>query len=237
MIGQIDNPVVLILAGGLGSRLGPLTQELPKCLLRVGEETILGRLLSQLGEQRCEDVRIAVCYKADLVEQAFGQGEDYGVRITYLRETRPTGTAGALRYLRRIGQRPVLVINGDLILTLDFRLMLSAHQEDGAVLTVGTIAYSPPMPYGVLRLDGRFVTAIDEKPDWKIPVSAGVYVLASSVLSEVPEGQLDMPDLIRRLINHGRPIAPFDVGPNWRDIGTIKDLETARRLASMPEEA
>ncbi|CAN5737783.1 nucleotidyltransferase family protein [soil metagenome] len=218
----------VILAGGRGQRLRPLTDKVPKPLLTVGRTTILERLLEQLWSAGVSDVALAVNYKAELFEERLGDGEGYGVRLTYLKERKELGTAGALSLLSAPPVGPVLVTMADQVTALPFARLVDFHNQEGAAITVAAFEHEIPVPYGVLRLDGRRVTGIDEKPTLRQRCNAGIFVLDPTVLALVPEDTMfGMPSLVEAALAQGLPVSAFPILERWIDVGTPDALEAA----------
>ena len=224
--------IAVILAGGRGTRLRPVTGDLPKPMVPVAGRPILERLVLHLVGSGIADVRLAVGYGADVIEQHFGNGERFGCRITYLREERPLGTAGPLRALLDApSDQPIIVMNGDLVTSFSVSGLLSAHGSTGAALTVAVTDYAHEVPYGVLQTegdDGR-VTGLHEKPTWIGTVNAGVYAIAPELIGKIPEGRsVPMTELIEHCIERGDRVTAWRAVGEWHDIGRPDDLARAR---------
>lgn len=225
------NPVV-ILAGGLGSRLRPLTEEIPKPLLKVGGKPILELMIEQLASHGFKNIFISVCYKAQRIKEYFGDGNQLGVRISYLEEDEFTGTAAPLRLLRGHVKEPFIVINGDLLTKIHFGNLIDFHNGQGFDLTVGIKKYEFKVPYGIIQIEEEKIIDLKEKPIQSFFVNAGVYVLNPEVLEYIPEGQhFDMPELIKLLLKKGKGIGSFPIHEYWLDIGQIQDYEQAQEDA------
>lgn len=218
----------VIMAGGLGTRLHPLTQVTPKPLLPVGDTPILERILTHLIEQGIRRFYVSVNYKAHMIESYFGDGHKWNVEITYLHENDRLGTAGALGLLPETPTQPFLLMNGDIMTSVNLKQMLAFHADQGASATIGAFAHEYQVPYGVLKMDGAHVTGIQEKPIIRKYVSGGVYTLAPHVLKLVKPGMpLDMPELIQRLVNSDYRVSAFPIHEYWIDIGRHDDLHRA----------
>ncbi len=218
----------VILAGGRGQRLRPLTDKVPKPLLTVGRTTILERLLEQLWSAGVSDVALAVNYKAEVFEERLGDGEGYGLALTYLKERKELGTAGALSLLPEPPAGPVLVTMADQVTTLPFARLVDFHNQEQAAITVAAFEYEVPVPYGVLRLDGHRVTGIDEKPTLRQRCNAGIFVLDPKVLPLVPHDEMfGMPSLVEAALDAGLPVSGFPILERWIDVGTPEALEAA----------
>ena len=226
---QRPNPV-LLMAGGFGKRLYPLTREVPKPLLPVGEKPILQTILEQLAEGGFSQFFLAVHYRAEQVRAHFGDGSKWGVRIEYLEERQPLGTAGALSLLdQTMIDAPLLMMNGDLLTRLDFGQLVDFHGEHGGLATMCVREYDFQIPYGVVHGDGDQVTDIIEKPVQKFFVNAGIYILEPDLLRQCrPDEAIDMPDLLRQVVNDGRKVSMFPIHEYWLDIGRMEEYERAQ---------
>jgi len=218
----------VIMAGGLGIRLRPQTEELPKPMLPVGDRPLMELIVEQLRQAGIRRVNIATHYMSKKIVEHFGDGHNFGVELNYVTEERPLGTVGALG-LMEVPNEPLLVINGDILTQVDFRAMLDYHREHGADLTVGVRKYDLQMPYGVIECEGPRVQQVREKPLLRFFVNAGIYLLEPSAHRYIPHGQrFDMTDLIQRLIEEGRSVVSFPIVEYWLDIGQPVDYEKAQ---------
>ena len=219
----------VIMAGGFGTRLHPLTVDTPKPLLPVGDQSLLERLIGQLRDSGISRVRIATHYLSEKIRETIGDGRDLGVDLGYINEDQPLGTAGALGLMDR-PDKPVIIINGDILTNLDFRAMFDYHQEQRADLTVATREYTINVPYGVLDSEGPLVRGLVEKPQVRYFVNAGIYLLEPWVLGGLTRGQRsDMTDLIQTLLDQGRRVANFPVMEYWIDVGSHENYLQAQR--------
>jgi len=223
----------VILAGGRGVRLRPLTYSVPKVLLPVGEKPILEVIIQRLRSFSFEEFVLAVGYRAELIETYFRDGSHLGVHIEYVRESEPLGTAGPLSLVRRACAfdegESVLVMNGDILTKLDFTDLLDFHRRGGWEMTMAVRSYEARVPYGVIDLDGERVSAIDEKPVTRCEVSGGIYVIRSPVMAAVPENTfLDMPDLAAKLIDEGRLVGAYRFSDYWLALDQMQHLEDAQ---------
>lgn len=218
----------IVMAGGFGERLKPLTNDIPKPMLPVGDQPLLERTISQLKEVGIRQINISTHFKPKEIESHFGDGRDFGVRINYVCEDRPLGTAGALG-LMETGDIPILLINGDILTSVDFKAMHVFHDEHGADLTVGVRQYDFRVPYGVMECQGANVTSVSEKPQFEFFVNAGIYLLEPNVRRFIPQGEpFDMTDLMKVLIAEGRRVVGFPIIEYWLDIGQLADYEQAQ---------
>jgi len=218
----------VIMAGGYGTRLSPLTNEVPKPMLPVGDRPIMEYTVEQLQRVGIKNVSISTHYLTDQISEHFGDGRDFGVEINYIKEEHPLGTAGALG-LMEVPDEPLLVINGDILTRVDFRAMLAFHRKHNADLTVGIRQYEMEVPYGVLDCDGPNVVHLSEKPRHSFLVNAGIYLLESSAHGFVPrEEHFNMTDLIERLLEEGLKVVSFPILEYWLDIGQPLDYKKAQ---------
>jgi NDP-sugar pyrophosphorylase family protein len=225
----------VILAGGKGVRMRPLTYTIPKPLLPVGEKPIIEEIIERLRAQGIRELIIAVGYRAELIETFVRDGAHLGVSIEYVRETQPLGTAGPLALVREQcalpAGEPLLVMNGDILTGIDMRALVAAHRQAASALTVATREFQLKHPYGVIQLDGDRITGIVEKPMVTDVVSAGIYVLEPAALDLVPrEKFFDMPDLVNALLAHNRPVGAYPFDDEWLAIDSIDQLEDAARM-------
>ena len=219
----------VIMAGGFGTRLRPLTDDLPKPMLPLDGKPLLERLVEQLRTTGVHRVQLTTHYKRHLIEDYFGNGDDYGVQINYVHEDQPLGTAGALGLLDPPTE-PLLVINGDILTRVDFRALFAFHQEHGAVMTVAVREYTSQIPYGVVEGDGVEIRRVVEKPTARYFVNAGIYLIEPAALAMIPRdgSRFDMPDMINTLINSGHRVVSFPIREYWLDIGQLEEYQRAQ---------
>jgi NDP-sugar pyrophosphorylase family protein len=222
----------VILAGGKGTRLGPFTTILPKPLLPVGDRAIVEIIIEQLRRRGFTRVTLAVGYLSHLIAAVLGDGGAYGVELDYHLEHSPLGTAGALAGIEDLAE-PFLMMNGDVITTLDYGELMRAHESSGNALTVATQVRTATIDFGVLELDGgdgatQAVVGYREKPHREYVVSMGVYVLEPALLGLIEPGiYLDFPDLVLRALAAGERVGSYRYGGLWLDIGRHEDYERA----------
>lgn len=225
-----DIPVV-IMAGGLGTRLGDLTKDCPKPMLPIGGRPLLEIIIERLTSQGFSTFYIAVNYKADIIEQYFEDGKKFGCTIHYLREKMRLGTAGALSLLPKNVSGPIIVMNGDLLTQVDFRNLKEFHYKHDSLLTVCVRKYDFQIPYGVINIDDKKgnILSLDEKPVQSFFVNAGVYVIDSDLLKHIPENEFfDMPTFINEQMGRKISVDCFPIAEKWIDIGHVDDLKEAR---------
>lgn len=224
---QLDLPAV-IMAGGYGTRLLPLTERVPKPMLPVGERPLLERTLDGLARAGIRDVAISTHHLGDRIAAHFGDGHDRGVSLRYLTEGEPLGTAGALRLYGQ-ARGPMLVVNGDVLTRVPFDDLVAFHRRERADLTVGMRRCELQLPYGVLDRDGTRIQRVTEKPVQTFWVNAGIYVVEASARDRIPEGvRFDMTQLIQLLLDEGRPVAGFPIVEYWLDVGQPADYVRAQ---------
>jgi len=219
---------VVLMAGGLGTRLEPLTKERPKPLLDVGRKPILETIIRNFEKNNFKDIVISVNYKSDMIKKYFGNGEKFGVSITYLEETQRLGTAGALSLLESTGEEPLFVMNADLLTNVDFSKLLEFHHSTNSKATMCVREYEFQVPYGVIEVEKSMITSIVEKPIQKFFVNAGIYVLNTEVLNLIPKNSYyDMPTLFEELIKNRERVSSFPIHEYWLDIGKMIDYHRA----------
>jgi dTDP-glucose pyrophosphorylase len=218
----------VVMAGGEGSRLRPLTNSTPKPMLPVGDKPIIERTIEQLRQAGVSQLFLATHYKNESFPAYFGDGSDFGVSISYLNEERPLGTAGCLSRLGK-SEGPLLIVNGDILTNLNYRSMLAFHQENAADMSVAVRHYEFRVPYGVVSTEGAEVKGLVEKPEHRFFVNAGIYLLEPEMCKYVPRGErFDMTDLIAKLLADARRVTAFPVSEYWIDVGDLEDYEQAR---------
>lgn len=219
---------VVLMAGGLGSRLQPLTNNCPKPMLHVGNKPLLETILENFIEYGFRHFFISVNFMAEMVKGYFGDGSRWGVEIRYLEEDRKLGTAGALSLLPEKPALPMLVMNGDLLTKINFRQLLDFHNGHDSCATMCVREYDFQVPYGVVRMDQHRVTGIDEKPVQRFFVNAGIYVLSPEAVDAIPDGiHFDMTTLFESLIAQGKETVVFPIREYWLDIGQLADYDRA----------
>jgi len=222
-----DNWVILM-AGGLGKRLQPLTESCPKPLLKVGNKPVLETVLESFIEQGFRHFYIAVNYKAEMIIQHFGDGSQWNVEIRYLHERQQLGTAGALSLLPSQPDHPLLLMNGDILTKINFGQLLDFHQKNLTPATICIKEQYNQIPYGVVTIKQNRLQQIDEKPLQHFFINAGLYVFNPEILNLIPsDTYLDIPELIHRLMQNRQEIAVFPIREYWIDIGHIDDYEKA----------
>ncbi|HTA40617.1 MAG TPA: nucleotidyltransferase family protein [Candidatus Acidoferrales bacterium] len=218
----------VVMAGGFGTRLRPLTEDVPKPMLPVGGRPLMELIIDQLRDTGVRKINITTHYQAEKILDHFGDGSSFGVDISYVNEESPLGTGGALG-LMQPPEDTLLVINGDILTDIDFRAMQAYHQEHRASMTVAVRHYEVQVPYGVIDCDGPHVSGVREKPQLGFFVNAGIYLLEPDVYRHIPANQhLHMTDLIETLIREKQTVVSYPVREYWLDIGQHADYELAQ---------
>lgn len=227
---EIKTNKVVLMVGGLGTRLHPLTKNTPKPMLKVGDKPILQTIVEQFSSYGFVDIIMCVNYRAEAIQNYFGNGEKFGVNIEYVLEKERMGTAGALSLLTTKPSDAFFVMNGDLLTNVNFESLLDYHNSHNAVATMCVRDYDFQVPYGVVNIEGNKVTSITEKPVHKFFVSAGIYMLSADSLSLIPDNQYyDMPSLFEMLIEQQQTTISFPIHEYWLDIGRMNEFEKAQR--------
>lgn len=227
-LGNRKNRVVLMV-GGLGSRLGDLTKDCPKPLLAVGDRPILETIIEDFSAQGFRDITLALNYKGEMIADYFGDGSRHRINIDYLWEDRPLGTAGALSLLKTPVDEPLIVMNGDVLTHMSFGPLVDYHGASGKGATMCIRDFRFQVPFGVVRFDGHNVTDIVEKPEESFMVSAGINVLSPEMLNYVPKGErFDMPDLFKAMIAAGKDVGAYAIREYWIDIGRREEYQKAQ---------
>jgi len=216
----------VIMAGGEGRRLLPITLDRPKPMIDIGGVPLLERLVRAIVRSGLKRIFIATNYLGHVIEDHFHDGSEVGAEIRYLREPRKLGTAGALSLLPEMPAGPILVINGDVLTTADFGKLLDYHRETNAFITVAATMHRVVIPFGVLRIDGNRAVAIEEKPSESYLCNAGIYVLDPDAIRLVPpDVRIDMTDVMSNAIAVGQHVSVFPIHEYWADIGSHGDLK------------
>jgi dTDP-glucose pyrophosphorylase len=220
--------LMVIMAGGKGTRLHPKTENCPKPMLEIAGKPILQHIIERAKHQGFKNFAIAIQHLGHIIEEYFGNGENLGVSITYLREESPLGTAGALSLINPRPSEPVLVTNGDVITEIDFGGILDFHISHEAYGTMAVRSYEIQNPFGVVQIRDLEITSYDEKPVLRSLINAGVYVLSPKLIDLVPKGvQSDMPTVFEEARREERRIIAFPIHEDWMDIGRVEDLARA----------
>jgi dTDP-glucose pyrophosphorylase/CBS domain-containing protein len=224
-----SNPVVLM-AGGLGTRLGDLTKNAPKPMLPVGNKPIIEALINDFSSQGFRNIYISVNYLADKIKNYFQDGSCFGVQVSYLEESHPMGTAGSLNLMNPRPTQPTIVTNGDIVTSVDFDELLRAHNQSGADATLCVREYEWRLPFGLIHENGGEFLFIEEKPIQRYRVNAGIYIIPPFAFDLMQDDQfLDMTELFMRMKKHGLSIRTHLINDFWLDIGQVDTYKSANK--------
>jgi len=223
--------IAVILSGGLGTRLKPFTEVIPKPLLPIGEKAVLEIQIEHLKKHGFDRIYLATNYKSAYIENFFGDGSKYGVKLVISKEEKPLGTAGPVKLLEKYLKEPFLVMNGDILTSINFANIYDFACSKPSLLTIGTKDIVTPYQFGNIYFDGDYVTGIEEKPDIRTTILAGIYIFKPEILDLIPEDKLyGMDLLIKDMLNKNLTITRFPIKEYWLDIGQINDYEKAQEV-------
>ena len=225
----------VILAGGLGSRLRPFTDVIPKPLLPIGEQSLMELQIANLAKHGFREIYIATNYKSDFVEAFLGDGSKYGVKLHFSKEEDRLGTCGPLSLLREFLTEPFIMMNGDILTKNDFSKMYEFGMSQDANVTVGTKLVKHPFQYGTVQIsESGYLAGIQEKPELVFDILAGIYFFKPAVFEDIPDGKyFGMDDLIHTMLAAEKPIARWSIKDYWLDIGQVEDYSKAKEEYSM----
>ncbi|MCE1189615.1 MAG: NTP transferase domain-containing protein [Ignavibacteria bacterium] len=219
----------VILAGGLGTRLKPFTEVIPKPLLPIGEKSVLEIQIDRLKRFGFNEIFLATNYKSDYISSFFGDGSRYDVKLTISREEKPLGTAGPLMLLKEVLTEPFVVMNGDILSLIDFKKLYDFALEQKSLMTISIKKEITPFAFGNIFFDGDLVTGIQEKPDIMMYILAGIYVMKPEIFKYFPEDEyFGMDSLIKNMLAAGDSVTKYDLKEYWLDIGRLNDFEKAQ---------
>jgi len=232
LLGTSPKPnAAVIMAGGMGVRLRPLTENCPKPMIQVAGRPILERVVLHLVGYGIRKIYLSINFLGDQIENHFGDGAKFGCSIEYLREEKPLGTGGPLSLLPQL-EHPVIVMNGDQITQADIGRLLRFHEEEGGVATVGIQHYQVEIPFGVVTHEGKRLVALQEKPTFYYLINTGIYVLDPNLLALIPKNeQYPITALFDLLLAENRPVSVHYINEEWIDMGRYDDLRKARGIA------
>jgi Nucleoside-diphosphate-sugar pyrophosphorylase involved in lipopolysaccharide biosynthesis/translation initiation factor 2B, gamma/epsilon subunits (eIF-2Bgamma/eIF-2Bepsilon) len=224
-----ENPVI-IMAGGLGTRLKELTQEIPKPMLKVGQDPMLQHIINNFKQYGYNKIFISVNYKAEIIENYFQDGYAHGVKIEYIKEHKRLGTAGGIGLTKKYLNAPFFVINGDIFTNLNVENMMKFHMDNGFDITVGTRKHSFQIPYGVIETENNIINKIEEKPNMDYLINAGVYCLNPSLIENIPDDEyFEITDLINICIKNNKKVGSYEIKEYWMDIGRLEDYNKVNK--------
>ncbi len=218
----------VILAGGLGERLRPFTQAIPKPLLPIGEQSLLEIQIGNLARYGFTEIFLATNYKSEYIENFIGDGSQFGVRIRCSRETKPLGTCGPLSLLRSDLTTPFVVMNGDILTTIDFARFYQYGSAQESDFCVGTKNIITPFSFGKVHVDGNRIVKVEEKPEIYNEIVAGIYFMKPAVLDLIPDDTyFGIDSLIAKMLSEGRAVTRYVIEEYWLDIGRAEDYSVA----------
>jgi len=222
----------VILSGGLGTRLRPFTEVIPKPLLPIGEKAVLEIQIEHLRDNGFDHIFLATNYKSSYIENFFGNGSKYGVKLTISKEEKPLGTAGPVKLLQdELKDEPFLVMNGDILTLLHYRNLYDFACSRDTLLTIATKDIYTPFQFGNIHTDGDYVIGIEEKPNIKTTILAGIYIFKPEILELIPDNTMyGMDKLIMDMLDKGLPISHYQVKEYWLDIGQVEDYNKAQEI-------
>lgn len=224
LLPQGKNNLVIIMAGGLGTRLKELTQEIPKPMLKVGQDPILQHIINNFKQYGYNKIVLSVNYKAEIIENYFQDGYAHGVKIEYIKERKRLGTAGGIRLAKEYIDDPFFVMNGDIFTNLNMEHMMNFHIENKFDMTVGIRKHTFQIPYGVIQVKNHYIKELQEKPTIDYFINAGVYCLNPNLLEYIPENEyFEITDLINICIEKGKKVGSYEINEYWMDIGRLED--------------
>ena len=224
LLPQGKDNIVIIMAGGLGTRLMDLTKEIPKPMLKVGQDPMLQHIINHFKQYGYNKILISVNYKSEIIENYFQDGYAYGVKIEYLKEYKRLGTAGGIKIAKGYLDKPFFVINADIFTNVNIENMMNFHLENKFDFTVGTRKYTMQVPYGVIETEGNRIQNLVEKPTLEHLINAGIYCINPGVVDLIPDNEyFEITDLINLCIKNNRKVGSCEINGYWMDIGKIED--------------
>lgn len=221
----------IILAGGLGQRLRPFTEIIPKPLLPIGEKSVLEIQIEKLKKFGFNEIILATNYKSQYIETFFGDGSRYGIILTISKEKKPLGTAGPLTLLKDSLTEPFIVMNGDVLSLIKFDEFYQYALKQESLLTIAIKKEITPFAFGNIFFEGNRVTGIQEKPDIVMYILAGIYVMKPGIFKFFPDDEyFGMDELIKKMLSTGEPVTKYDLNEYWLDIGRLNDYEKAQEV-------
>jgi len=227
MTGQKNNQVI-VMAGGMGKRLMPLTERVPKPMIKVGDRPLIQIIIENLAHNGFTNITLCVNYLAHVIKDFVGDGSLFGTNVSYVHENEARGTGGALSLLPSRPTEDFFIMNGDILTSIDFSRMLEFHQSKGSLATMAVNRHVYDVPFGVVKVDGENIVGFEEKPRMEWSVNSGIYVLSPKALDHLPEDQyFGLPDLFQNVIDAGEVACSYQLSERWMDIGRPEDLQTA----------
>jgi dTDP-glucose pyrophosphorylase len=226
----------VIMAGGKGTRLKPLTNNTPKPLLKVGNKPIMEHNMDRLTSFGVENFSVSINYLGEQIESYFGNGADKSVNIRYIREDEPLGTAGSLSLVDSFKSDDILLTNSDVLTTLDYEKFYLDFKKQNADISIVSIPYQVRVPYGVFEMESGKVSAIREKPEYTYYSNAGIYLIKEQLVKDIPLNKyLDVTDFVEDQVGKGKKVISFPFWGYWLDVGKPEDFENAQKAIQILE--
>lgn len=220
----------VLMAGGKGERLRPLTNDTPKPLLKVGDKCIIDYNISLLARNGVEHVTVTTNYLSEKIDEHFAQPVN-GIQVKCLKEPYRLGTIGSLKLVKTFVNDDILVMNSDLLTSINLEEFYLSHQNSGAMLSVATIPYMVSVPYAILRTENDSIVGLEEKPTYNYFANAGIYLIKKEAVELIPDGEyFDATDLLEKIIEKGQKVSHFPINGTWIDIGSPDDFRQAQQL-------
>lgn len=221
----------VILAGGLGTRLKPFTEVIPKPLLPIGEKSVLEIQIERLKKYGFNEIYLATNYKSEYIQGFFGDGSRYGVNLSFSQEKKPLGTAGPLLLLKEKLTEPFILMNGDILSLVDFSELYDFANKQSSLLTISIKKEVTPFAFGNIYFEGDRVTGIEEKPNILMYILAGIYVMKPEIFKFFPEDEyFGMDNLILKMLGDNSIVSKYEIKQYWLDIGRLNDYEKAQEI-------
>lgn len=220
---------VLIMAGGKGERLRPLTEHLPKPLLKVGDSPILEHNLRHIAEFGVQRINLSVNYLGHMIEEYFGNGNHLDIELSYIHENQPLGTLGSASLIKQLNHDQLLVMNADVLTNIDLEDFFSDYKEQHAMMAVASVPYKVNMPFAVLETSDNRVLSFSEKPEYTFYTNAGIYILNKNLLTRIPKNTVyHATDLMQDVLDKKEKLVQYSLHGLWMDIGRMEDYERAQ---------
>ena len=225
-----ENPPLLIMAGGFGKRLGKLTEKCPKPMLKINNKPILEHIINKAKEENFTNIFISTHYKSEIIENYFGNGKYFNVKITYIKEKKPLGTGGSFKFMSNfVG--PIVITNGDIISKIGYAKLLDFHNLNNAIATMAVIKNEIKNPFGVVKYNGIKLIDFEEKPTWITSINAGIYVVDSKVTNLIKKNEtISMPLVFKKLKQKNKDVFIFHMHEEWIDIGSPEELKKIKKI-------
>ena len=221
---------VILMVGGEGVRLRPLTKDVPKPMLHIGNKPILQTIIEKFAEHGYVNIVMCLNYKFQIIKDFFGDGKKFGVKIEYVIEKKKMGTVGALSLLKKKLTKPFFLMNGDLLTDVNFEYLHNYHKLKNNIATISVREHNVELPYGVVKLNQNLISSFEEKPNYKFFINAGVYMFSPEVLNHIPRNKkYQIPELFIKLIKLKKKINTFNLKNYWLDIGQVEQLDQAKK--------